>query len=406
MDYGVSKDIIAIAFHELGLLLPTHLAHSAPCSPPHDPNSSLAIDSIQPAINPNFKPRLSVSPPPSDYYYNNPPPPIDSAELMATEARKKEELLARKRALAGRNAEKADSFLDTLFSASLPVAAPVASGSSASSSTSSPRISPPVLLAASSVSRTRESSHETEGISSRRPVAIDFEALPPKSSAPPRRTALAYIDEEVSRPKKLVIEFSESESESDSEDEDAEVLSSIVTRTILPNAPSAQSLPKLPLSATTPSTPTIPSFETIIEAKEADVQKELGAKELEIKMIMEKIAQMSKRKKSSNGTASGGSTPVLTARTAPAVPKSASQVSLSNPLPMASTSQLIQGGGSEKDKRVAVEAALKIVDVLQVERSLLMKEAEAIVEKREGAELDVDETEGPPSEVHKNGKSP
>lgn len=402
VDYGVSKDIIAIAFHELGLLLPPHLAHLAASSPPYNP---LAADSIRPAINPNFKPQVSASPPPPDSsYIPPPPPPTDSAELMATEARKKEELLARKRALAGRNAEKADSFLDTLFSASLSVAAPVASGSSGSSgssSSSSPRISPSVVPSASNVARTRESSREAEGYPSKRPVAIDFETLPPKLSAPPRRTALAYIDEEVSRPKKLVIEFSESESESDSEDEDAEEISKIVMKTMLPDTSSAPALSKLPSSFSRPSTPIVPSSEGIIENKDANVQKELSAKELEIKTIMEKIALMSNRKKSSSGTASGGSTPVLIARTAPASTTSSSHVSLPNPLPVASTSKIIQVGELEKDKRVAVQEALKRVDVLHVERSLLIKEAEAIVEKREGAE---DEVEESPLEVHKNGK--
>ena len=124
LGVGISNDIVAIAFHELGFRLRTHLAHLAPPPPPHyifpaeiyskesRRNSDSAASGFEhtPPLSPRTDPERSPSPAPA---------PAVNSLLAEMEARTRKQLMERKAALASRNSEQAqllqDEFERTLF---------------------------------------------------------------------------------------------------------------------------------------------------------------------------------------------------------------------------------------------------------------------------------------------------
>lgn len=264
LEYGVSEDIIAITFSELGYRLPSHLSYlSSPLPLLPVPSSTTSTTSYSNNSSNNLNPSTaatsnfshSISPrTPNLPLHDPPPPPPHSSNINSTnylqstkaglemEIQKREELLARKAALSIANkkaAEKAVNFLDDFFSfASTPSTSSAdttittintsLSIPSISSSSQSPLHSP-------SLSSTTSSSLPHNNTTSsllpdiKRAVAFDFETLPIPStssfihpiisSTTSRISTFVFSQQEAAQSRSLIIDLSDDDDGSGSEEE-------------------------------------------------------------------------------------------------------------------------------------------------------------------------------------------
>lgn len=241
-------------------------------------------------------------------YYVHPSVPhsprLVNTDWTELEARHRRELMARKEALALRNAKNAESLaseLDSMFNRSgsstatpIPVNTDddniaITSSLPTSHSTLPPKPPPRSITAPALL---------------RRPVAVDFESHPlttlPQASATalPHRRVGSFISQDTNRQTSLVIDISESEGgDTESEDETNEELR------LLAHPPLLQSLGKSPLRSSTPATSTSTSSTSTLHLLAAVAEggirakKALEEKEIEIRQIMERISKMESKKK-------------------------------------------------------------------------------------------------------------
>ncbi|BGP11659.1 hypothetical protein JCM10049v2_007571 [Rhodotorula toruloides] len=344
LSVGVSRDILEISFHELNLDLavPTMAPQAFPYFPP-------LATSLSAHATP-FTPRSPLSP-----GRTASPPPVNP-ELAALEAQKRQQLLARKAALLARKQQQAqalESDVDALFAA-----APSPTSSSAvTKETRSARRNRKKrkLMAAQAVHDLRESvdhTEETVDVPSPGPfvVAADVEAGPSsrhnsvaRSSAQPTSTfvptsvagrpkatdlegepahamssasltkghaAPAYI---ASASTRMIIELSDDESEEEEEqagdgaDEEMRDSTPSTSNSNLPSPSLAPSQPsrrssRPPGGEADQAAAAAAAAEAAARAAKAELDERerkhrLEAKEREIRRMMERIAEMERRKK-------------------------------------------------------------------------------------------------------------
>ncbi|BGP03761.1 hypothetical protein NBRC10513v2_007495 [Rhodotorula toruloides] len=341
LSVGVSRDILEISFHELNLDLsvPTVAPQAFPYFPP-------LATSLSAHATP-FTPRSPLSP-----GRTASPPPVNP-ELAALEAQKRQQLLARKAALLARKQQQAlESDVDALFAA----APSPASSSAATKETRSARRNRKKrkLMAAQAVHDLRESVDHTEetvdvpspgpfvvsanaevGPSSRynsvarssaqptstfvptsvagRPKATDLEGEPAhamsSASLSKGHAAPAYI---ASASTRMIIELSDDESEeeeqagdgADEEMRDSTPSTSsgnIPSPSLAPSQPSRRSS-RPPAGEADQAAAAAAAAEAAARAAKAELDERerkhrLEAKEREIQRMMERIAEMERRKK-------------------------------------------------------------------------------------------------------------
>lgn len=379
ISVGVSRDIIDISFHELGLAPPPF---GPPPPPAVNPNFNRgAPPPPPPGIDPRHvgsEPLRNTSPPPANLLTPTPAPPPLDPELALVEARKRQELLARKALTIARNKAKArslESELDSLFASATWAARAVKKEDDGDvvmldDEFEEGEVEPEVEVVDddADVGALRGSLAHTEetvtgplagpfgataaetGDGRRRPVAVDFEAEP-TISLPPSHTSRPGPSYITDMPSKMVIDLSESEGEDDDEDDE-------LSRGVkLERAPSMQQ----------------ESSGDGGEEADSAAKRQLEEKELEIKRIMERIAQMEKKTKG-RGTPSRQSS-VPAASTAATAAETTPRLS---PPPM------------------ALEEAREHVQLLEAERSTL---AAVVGEEEEGTPalevvMDVEESLG------------
>ncbi|CDR49678.1 RHTO0S29e01376g1_1 [Rhodotorula toruloides] len=344
LSVGVSRDILEISFHELNLDLavPTVAPQAFPYFPP-------LATSLSAHATP-FTPRSPLSP-----GRTASPPPVNP-ELAALEAQKRQQLLARKAALLARKQQQAlESDVDALFAA-----APSPATSSASAVTKETRSArrnrkKRKLMAAQAVHDLRESVDHTEetvdvpspgpfvvaanaeaGPSSRynsvarssaqptstfvptsvagRPKATDLEGEPAHAMSSASLTkghaAPAYI---ASASTRMIIELSDDESEEEEEqagdgaDEEMRDSTPSTSNSNLPSPSLAPSQPsrrssRPPGGEADQAAAAAAAAEAAARAAKAELDERerkhrLEAKEREIRRMMERIAEMERRKK-------------------------------------------------------------------------------------------------------------
>ncbi|GAA6052847.1 hypothetical protein JCM3770_006279 [Rhodotorula araucariae] len=317
LSIGISRDILEISFSELGLSLTLPPLYSS-----HAPYS-LSSTSLSANAHP-FTPRSSAS-------------PVPHADLAALEALKRQELLARKAALKARNAQSAQSLeseLEGLFSAtpsagpSLAPASPTGKGKkkkrerkkrkTAGTASTSPAQkihdlreaidhteevvdvpSPGPFAAAPAASSSSIAAASTRSTASfaaagarTRPLATDFEAEPASVLPSPSGSRGPYTGGAggmgflagTGGEGRMVIDLSDSD-ESGDEDTSEDAGSSPTGGEVAP--------PSVPASkAPSPA---------IGDVTEAERKKRLEDKEREIQRMMERIAEMERRKKEGKG---------------------------------------------------------------------------------------------------------
>ncbi|BGP35648.1 hypothetical protein JCM10296v2_007492 [Rhodotorula toruloides] len=341
LSVGVSRDILEISFHELNLDLsvPTAAPQAFPYFPP-------LATSLSAHATP-FTPRSPLSP-----GRTASPPPVNP-ELAALEAQKRQQLLARKAALLARKQQQAlESDVDALFAA----APPPSSSSAATKETRSARRNRKKrkLMAAQAVHDLREAVDHTEetvdvpspgpfgvagnaeaGPSSRynsvarsstqptstfvptsvagRPKAADLEGEPAHAMSSARLTkshaAPAYIAGASTR---MIIELSDDESEEDEQagdGADGEMRDSTPSTSnsnlLSPALAPSQSLRRSsrpPGGEADQAAAAEAAAEAAARAAKAELDERerkhrLEAKEREIQRMMERIAEMERRKK-------------------------------------------------------------------------------------------------------------
>lgn len=357
LSVGVSRDILEISFHEL------HLDLAVPPAPQAVPFFPPLVTSLSAHAAP-FTPRASPSP----GLTTAPAPPVNP-ELAALEAEKRQQLLARKAALLARKQQQAhalESDLDALFAAA---PSPSSSSPATPKETRSARRNRKKrkLLAAQSVHDLRESVDHTEetvdvpspgpfvaadyadvqaGPSSRfnsvarsstqptstfvptsaagRPKATDLEGEPAHAmsaaSLSKGHTAPAYI---ASASTRMIIELSDDESDEDGEGADEEMRDSSPSTTsnsklpspsLAPSEPSRRSS-RPPTSDTGQATAAAAAAEAAARAAKAELDERerklrLEAKEREIQRMMERIAEMERRKQEAKAKTGESASPV------------------------------------------------------------------------------------------------
>ncbi|GAA6025318.1 hypothetical protein JCM10207_006243 [Rhodosporidiobolus poonsookiae] len=274
LSIGVSRDILEISFHELGL----HLTLPPPAT--SFPLSVLSPQSLLPAHSSSpLSPSLLLDEPPA-------PPahaaPATAPDLSSLEALKRAELLARKAALVARNQERAQTLeaeLDTLFALAQPSPPPTAPQDGAETVAQS-------------------SARAFASTSARRPLATELEAEPagPMSAQALalHRSGPAYLAHESST---LVIELSDDDDDDDEggggpDDGPRGSLKSANSAPVAPNGTSRASrasrsptIAKAPLPASTDA--------YVLE----DGRKvELETKDRELQRLKERIAALERRK--------------------------------------------------------------------------------------------------------------
>ncbi|KAK4702227.1 hypothetical protein P7C70_g3995, partial [Phenoliferia sp. Uapishka_3] len=395
MSVGISQDIVAIAFHELGFRLPPHLAHLAPPPPPHYvyPAEMVAMKSRQNSLaaDPPLLQRFrSPSPQRELVRYDSPPvPEINHSLLAEMEARTRHQLMERKAALAARNAEQAQLLQDelerTLFS---NFTAPPSRAESLEDyeeddvDSSSKEVAPSADEAsAATVGQLRaavDSSDQVVYAPSGGPFT-QTQLSQTRRPAPPqarrgRPIASDFVDSVYGRAEpQLVIDLSDSEDE-DSDDEVLQMLSggkSVVptARTVLASPiPSPAVAPMTLSNVVTSANPSRGNSAQLESAGGDDTRRRLEEKEDEIKKIMERISRMEERKTKAAATPSLRSN--LASRTSSSAP-GAGTASPSTPRsPVASMSRL-QSSVAEKTE---IQEAKEHVEALEQERLELLDE--------------------------------
>ncbi|ORY82909.1 hypothetical protein BCR35DRAFT_303534 [Leucosporidium creatinivorum] len=399
LSVGVSRDIIDISFHELGLAPPSF----APVAPAVNPKFRRGTAPDQPygssaSLDYESYGVRHTSPPPAHLL---PPPNPDLAliearkreELFAlVEARKREELLARMAANAARNKQKAmslESELDSLFaSASSAPPVKIESDEEEGELMDVDTVREAEVDSEANLGALRDSLAHTEEIVNvpatgpfgaeverqtrafgRRPVAVDFEAEP-TISLPPTSTR-SYVSD---MPVKMVIDLSESESEEE-EDEEGEGegegekhsggrsngdAAGGVQDGVASAAGAGENGGKAPEGG---------QAVAMTGGADTEAKRKLEEKELEIKRIMDRIAKMEKKK--------GRSTPsrqssVPVASTVASAPATATSTPQPSPPPVAASE---------------LEEAREHVQILEAQRTSLVA---AVHEDEEMASLEAD----------------
>jgi hypothetical protein len=387
-----SNDIIYISLQELGYSIAAEFA--PPPSPQlhqYNDEHQYSDDSQYYSPEHQYLPRHSAS---SSRTSTPPPSSSTSVAQLELEAQHRQKLLERKRAVAVRNAQKADEF-ESLFSA-MPLAPtpPILPSNSAdddriltsniaSTSTLSPSF-PPLPTIRDTNAMTLTSS--TTSLSSRgRPVAADFETRAVQNlsalskSTNGRKGGGRFVSQDTTRPMRLVIDLSDSESDSFSDDDDNDNdneeggmngddgsrSSALMTRQVsstLSNGTIKSPLaPPTPISTPTTSINTALPLQLIVAvaAGGSKAKQALEEKESEIRIIMERIQQMEKLNATRgrirlDGGTSGTSSPVVVHQT---LPSSAAHSAFSAPSPIPGASivdEYVDRTVSTEDARITM----------------------------------------------------
>ncbi|BGP43758.1 hypothetical protein JCM10449v2_007815 [Rhodotorula kratochvilovae] len=324
LSIGISRDILQISFHELGLSLSLPPLYPSSQAPYSLPSNSLSVHAHP------FTPRSSNSPAPD-------------ADLTALEALKRQELLARKAALKARNAQSAQSLeseLEGLFSATSSAApspapaSPTGKGkkkkrerkkrkTSASSPAQKvhdlreaidhteevvdvpspgPFASAPAASASSSIAAasTRSTASFAAPSTRTRPLATDFEAEPASVLPPPSGARGAYgggaggmgFLAGAGGEGRMVIDLSDSDESGDEDGGEEGGSSPAAGEAALPSTSTGASASAPASKAPSP---------VVADAAEVERKTRLEEKEREIQRMMARIAEMERRKKEGKG---------------------------------------------------------------------------------------------------------
>ncbi|KAL8293756.1 hypothetical protein RQP46_000457 [Phenoliferia psychrophenolica] len=424
---GISKEIVAIAFHELGFRLPSHLAHLAPAPPPHyiHPIEIYPVQSRQNSGSAESGGHPG-SPPPSGTHTPTPgphdhdrersrsPSPLtpnaagNNSLLAAIESRTRKQLLERKAALASRNAEQAQLLQDelerTLFAsfAAAPLPSGVAKAESLEDYEEDEEDLPSAAerdavakanddASAASVGHLRAAVESTEQVVYP-PSGGPFAARSHASSQTPtpiptpraRPVAADFVDSIGGHDDaQLVIDLSDSDSESGGDDDGDVALPLLApARTAKLVVPTAKSGPSTPvpsppleprrLPVPVPAGLAAPSRRNSASLDgEHGAKKRLEEKEDEIKKIMERIQRMEERKRK-------GATPLHQplSRASSFAPEAGSASPSTPHSPVASSSRL----PSPVHETKQIEEAMERVESLVKERQVILEEQEADAE--------------------------